>query len=83
MEGDKKFVQEIPEDTLVLDLALLPQGWSIEKILFIMKTQGICVIDSFRGKAHNGPDPIPPYMLHSKRKLKYKIVEHKDYKEKK
>jgi hypothetical protein len=83
MGEEKKLVQEIPEDTLVLDLALIPQGRSVEKTLYLMKTQNVCVIDSFRGKAHNGPNPIPPYMLHSKRKLKYKIVEYKDFKEEK
>lgn len=74
---------EIPEDVIVLDIALMPSGLDAEKWINLMKNQGICLVDSFRGRAHNGPEPIRPYMLQSKRKLKYEVIENKDYKEKK
>ena len=42
-----------------------------------MKTQGILIVDSF--KKENQPKPVMPYMLSPRRKMNYKIVEHKDY----
>lgn len=73
MEDENK----IPEDLIVIDTASIPQGWDVAKMLHIMKTQGILIVDSFR--EGNQPKPVMPYVLNSRRKMNYKIVEHEDY----
>lgn len=67
MEKENK---EFSDETVVLDLAIMPTGWDVEKWMYMMKTHGICIIDSF-----NKPDAHKPYMLHSRRKMKYRVVE--------
>lgn len=66
------------EGTVVLDLNLVPKGWTTENVLHMMKTQGVMVIDS-----HDKPNAVKPYMLDDKKHPRriLKIVEHKDLEE--
>lgn len=60
------------KEVVVIDLKTVPVGWDVQKVLYVMKTQGILVIDS-----HSGG--VKPFMLHSARELQFKDI--KDYKE--
>jgi len=65
-------IMGLPKDTVVVDLNTMPEGWTADKWLHFAKTQGIMLIDSTRG--------VKPYMLHSRRKMRFMIKEHTDEK---
>lgn len=61
------------KDIIVMDLKMVPQGWDAAKVLHLMKTTGIMVIDSTRGG-------VKPFTLHDAKELKFEEFDKdKDY----
>ena len=67
MEEESK----ISEETIVIDLASVPAGWDVEKVLHFMKKTGILMVDSFKGGKM-------PFMLHPRKKMKFMIKDIRD-----
>jgi hypothetical protein len=62
---DKDEVLDVPEDMIVMDLASIPNGLTVEKVLHLMTTKGVLLYDSFKGPA--------PFMLNDRKKMKFML----------
>lgn len=61
------------EDILIMDLAAVPHGWTATKVIEIMKSAKIFVVDTSKGGQM-------PRMMQANKKLDFKVVEFKEYK---
>ena len=57
---------EMLDDTIVVDLAAIPEGWNLDQWFNIAKTHGVMIVDSTKGGQM-------PSMIYKRRKLKYEI----------
>jgi hypothetical protein len=72
---DKIMEEKDYKELVVLDISIAPYGWDLAKWMYLMSKEKICIIDSKRN-----PNGIKPYMLDSRRKLDFKVIEEEDYK---